>query len=103
MGGQHHRPLDLSAHSRRRQLDRVYARDKGICQGCNTWIPRNQATREHVVDLSDGGSTADENVVLHCDPCNQRKATEKRLRELAAGTRPAVPWWEKRNQRRSDA
>lgn len=58
---------------------RIAARDGFICQYCGdagtmtngpdgtTW------TVDHVMPLSKGGNTADDNLVLACKPCNSRK------------------------------
>lgn len=61
----------------RYSFDNVYARDDGHCQYCGVFVPRNKATREHVIPRSQGGSTSFENVVVACggiDGCNTRKA-----------------------------
>lgn len=65
-----------SAGARRRQLDRVYAKYEGICQMCFKFCPRSEASREHVIDLSLGGSNGDENVILAHKACNCAKSNQ---------------------------
>lgn len=55
----------------------MYRVFEGVCQRCFSWIPREQATRDHVVDLVDGGSNGDENVILCCATCNHAKEMAK--------------------------
>jgi hypothetical protein len=64
---------DYGGHGGTDQLNRMYRRYEGICQLCDHWIPRDQASREHVVPLQLGGSRGDENCVLACVTCNQAK------------------------------
>lgn len=53
--------------------EHVYARDRGRCQYCGTWLPRPEATYDHVLPRAQGGGTHWENIVIACAPCNQRK------------------------------
>lgn len=53
--------------------ENVYARDRGRCQYCARQVPRTEATFDHVVPRSQGGTTRWENIVIACAPCNQRK------------------------------
>lgn len=64
---------DYGGSTAKAQLNRMYRRYEGICQLCDTWVPRDQASREHVVPLQLGGSRGDENCVLACVTCNQAK------------------------------
>ncbi len=57
-----------------KQLDRLYARDRGFCWACGTWIPRDQATRDHMVAWSKDGDSSDENMRIACGPCNVNKS-----------------------------
>lgn len=69
---------DRSGSSRRNQLERVYTRDDGICYLCKRHVPRELASRDHVVDLSEGGSREDDNVKLAHKKCNEWKSTHRR-------------------------
>ena len=55
-------------------LDVVYARDRvtGCCI-CKTFVPREQASLEHVVALVNGGAHTLENVKLAHGRCNSEK------------------------------
>jgi hypothetical protein len=62
------RPGDLC--NPQRQLRRVYLRYEGVCQICNDPVLLSHATREHVIPLSEGGTSDDDNVVLAHAKCN---------------------------------
>ena len=53
--------------------ENVYSRDKGTCQYCGLKVARPEATYDHVIPRSQGGTTRWENVVICCTPCNQKK------------------------------
>ncbi|MEL7370103.1 MAG: HNH endonuclease [Myxococcota bacterium] len=53
--------------------ENVYARDKGRCQYCREKITRAEATYDHVIPRSQGGTTRWDNIVIACLPCNQKK------------------------------
>lgn len=54
-------------------LDLLYKRDKGICQLCHKHVPRNKASRDHIVPLSKGGEHSYKNCVLAHLSCNASK------------------------------
>ena len=58
--------------SRRRRITRraVFARDSWTCQYCGR---TSHLTVDHVVPRSRGGTSAWENIVTSCAPCNRRK------------------------------
>lgn len=56
-----------------RQLERVYIRDNAICGLCWKHVPREQASREHVIPLGQGGTNKDSNVILSHHGCNVAK------------------------------
>ncbi|MEU1881913.1 HNH endonuclease [Streptosporangium sp. NPDC020072] len=62
----------------KRQLSRIYKREKGICSWCKAPVPRDQASRDHVVSLKKGGTNDDSNVVLACKGCNALRNEEAR-------------------------
>jgi 5-methylcytosine-specific restriction endonuclease McrA len=53
--------------------ENVYARDGGACQYCGTKLKRREATYDHVIPRTGGGTTNWENIVIACARCNQRK------------------------------
>ena len=53
-----------------RTLYKVY---KGTCQYCYEKIPYSQATKDHAIPKSKGGTNDDFNLVLACRECNNRK------------------------------
>lgn len=53
--------------------ENVYTRDKGKCQYCGCKVTRAEITYDHVVPRTAGGKTCWENVVISCQPCNQKK------------------------------
>lgn len=91
---------DYSAGGRKRQLDRMWVRYKGICQICFTPCIRYQdvrskkdipltATREHVIPLVLGGAKEDHNCVLAHLKCNNKNINEMQK----AGQLPEVDPW----------
>jgi 5-methylcytosine-specific restriction endonuclease McrA len=54
-------------------LDVLYARDRGICQLCYTRCLRTEATRDHIIPISQQGETSYRNIVLAHRRCNSRK------------------------------
>jgi 5-methylcytosine-specific restriction endonuclease McrA len=73
--------------------ENVYSRDKGRCQCCGRPVPRPEATFDHVLPRSLGGTSVWENVVVACSPCNGRKGgrtpEQARMHLLAAPVKPA--------------
>lgn len=51
----------------------VLARDEFHCQYCNHFLSRRDATLDHVIPRSQGGTTSWENVVTACHECNRKK------------------------------
>jgi 5-methylcytosine-specific restriction endonuclease McrA len=54
-------------------LDEIYVRDNGYCSVCRCFVPREQASVEHVVPLSKGGSRDPSNTKLAHRRCNSEK------------------------------
>ena len=52
----------------------IYTRDRGICGICGEFVPPNEATIDHIVPISKGGTYAPENLQCCCRRCNQLKA-----------------------------
>ena len=70
----------------------VWSRDRGACQYCATNLSLSEATIDHVVPKSKGGSHAWTNVALACSKCNQKKGS-KLLENLSINLykQPGVP------------
>lgn len=72
----------------------ILARDLFRCQYCNTRLNSKDATLDHVVPRSKGGTTCWQNVVCSCRLCNTRKGSRS---PQDAGMRllksPAQPDW----------
>ncbi len=62
-------PRDM--HRRKITRKAVLARDSWTCQYCGT--QRSGLTVDHVIPRSRGGSSAWDNIVAACAPCNRRK------------------------------
>lgn len=62
-------PRDV--HRRRITRKAVLARDEWTCQYCG--LEEIKLTVDHVIPRSRGGSSAWENIVASCAPCNRRK------------------------------
>lgn len=74
--------------------ENVYVRDRGECQYCANKVPRHDATYDHVVPRSQGGTTKWENIVIACVPCNQKKGgrtpEQAKMRLLSTPIRPKM-------------
>lgn len=55
-----------------RQLFNLYEK---TCQYCLKEIPYHQATKDHTLPKSKGGGNSDDNIVLACKKCNNKKAS----------------------------
>ncbi|MEY8688397.1 MAG: HNH endonuclease [Leptothrix sp. (in: b-proteobacteria)] len=45
------------------------------CHYCHKLLQRHEATLDHVTPWSEGGSNDSSNLVLACNPCNQRRGS----------------------------
>jgi 5-methylcytosine-specific restriction endonuclease McrA len=54
-------------------LNVLYVRDKGICQICHLRCKRKDASRDHVIPVSEGGEHSYRNCVLAHKWCNSKK------------------------------
>ncbi len=52
----------------------VYNRDRGICAYCGKWVPKSEASMDHIMPQALGGPTCWDNLVNACRRCNVRKA-----------------------------
>ena len=57
----------------RRHLRELYIAQRGICNGCEAWLPMRQYEIDHIVPLADGGGDEIANLQLLCHPCNASK------------------------------
>src|SRR3954468_5556068 len=53
----------------------VFLRDRFRCQYCGKKFPTSELTFEHVIPRAAGGTTAWDNIVAACDPCNLKKGS----------------------------
>jgi len=63
--------IPRDAHSRKITRRAIFARDQWTCQYCGN--ERGTLTIDHVIPRSKGGSSAWDNIVTCCAPCNRRK------------------------------
>ena len=63
--------IPRDAHSRKITRRAIFARDHWTCQYCGN--ERSTLTVDHVIPRSKGGSSAWDNIVACCAPCNRRK------------------------------
>lgn len=70
--------------------DTVAKRDERTCRLCGkSKLYKNAMTLDHIVPVSEGGKTHEDNLVVLCKPCNTRKG-KKSLLEYVKGRIPAV-------------
>lgn len=70
------RELELSGRGITHQLNRIYERDKGICQICQKPVRRDEASRDHIKDLAlctKEEARDDSNIQLAHIICNNMK------------------------------
>src|SRR5204862_3047260 len=63
--------IPRDAHSRKITRRAIFARDRWTCQYCGSG--HANLTVDHVIPRSKGGSSAWDNIVTCCAPCNRRK------------------------------
>lgn len=56
-----------------RHLNGAYLQAGGICSICNKWMPRHQATLDHILPLSRGGTDHPTNLRLAHRSCNSAR------------------------------
>lgn len=54
-------------------LDWLYRKYRGICWICRQWVPRDQASRDHILPESLGGGHEKENIALAHKVCNSKR------------------------------
>lgn len=87
------KPFKFSFKEARFTRKNVYLRDNGKCRYCNTKIPFEDVTLDHVHPKSKGGGSGWDNIVISCGSCNQRKGSRP-LHETGMkihGDRPSKP------------
>src|SRR4029079_17051106 len=56
-------------------IEMIYKRDDGICHLCLNFVPRNEASRDHVRPKSLGGRMSWENIRLAHASCHSRRGS----------------------------
>ena len=81
----------------------LFLRDRFTCQYCQSQLPAQALTFDHVVPRSKGGTTHWENIVACCESCNRKKANqslEQCAMQLAKPPKPPTLGQLQRNGRR---
>jgi len=82
--------IPRDAHSRKITRRAIFARDRWTCQYCGR--ERGKLTVDHVIPRSKGGSSAWDNIVTCCAPCNRRKGDRlPRQAEMHLRNHPKPP------------
>ena len=82
--------IPRDAHSRKIPRRAIFARDRWTCQYCGR--ERGKLTVDHVIPRSKGGSSAWDNIVTCCAPCNRRKGDRlPRQAEMHLRNHPKSP------------
>jgi|SRR6185369_338014 len=80
--------IEFGSDQQRRQLNRIYVRDRGICQICGKKCPRDEASRDHIKSpilcKTRAEANSDTNVQLAHMICNNNKdaKTSAKLRTV---------------------
>jgi 5-methylcytosine-specific restriction endonuclease McrA len=56
-------------------IDIIYERDDATCHLCGNFVPREEASRDHVKPRSAGGKLTFENILLAHSSCNSRRGS----------------------------
>lgn len=56
------------------RLKRIYKLYKGVCFYCNCVLTASEASVDHKIPKSKGGTNKISNLVLSCKPCNEEKS-----------------------------
>lgn len=62
--------------SRKVPIDLIYERDDAICHLCDKFVPRAEASRDHVRPRSQGGRLDLANIKLAHSSCNSRRGSQ---------------------------
>lgn len=62
-----------SKEPRKVNLDWLYKKFRGVCWICRRFVPRDQASRDHIVPESLGGGHEKSNIALAHKKCNSRR------------------------------
>ncbi len=86
--------VKLGTHKPPLNKANLLARDFCSCQYCGKLLSAREATVDHIIPRSRGGSTCWENVVVACGSCNRRKGgrTPKEAR-MVLRCAPIAPEW----------
>ena len=81
-------PYKRSAGARKRILGRLFREARGRCYYCGIRSQRGcggkrEATTDHLVPSSLGGSDRPDNLVLACSGCNEAKGSKPQWRRFA--------------------
>ena len=68
--------IRAGTHHGRPSKKMLWHRDKGLCQYCDKKISISNATIDHVVPKSRGGSHTWDNLVIACSKCNSKKGCD---------------------------
>jgi hypothetical protein len=63
-------------HTRVSSLRQIFNLYGGVCQYCHKDIKFSLATKDHLLPKSKGGADYDQNIVLACKKCNNKKASK---------------------------
>ena len=88
----------ITKHHKRKSMrfsrSDLFLRDSGTCQYCEAKLSKEDATVDHVLPRSRGGSTSWENCVLCCNTCNGKKGSktpiEAGMRLLKSPSKPQI-------------
>lgn len=75
-------------------LRRLWERHQGICHICLEPVKLFEATRDHLIPFSEGGSGARNNLALAHQLCNNRRAHDNGEKWLKAHPKAAGPFVE---------
>lgn len=84
----------MGSHRHRRQLMRILARQEGQCSLCGRPLVLADATRDHILPRSRGGSDRAENISAAHRTCNGRRGNKTHPLEQSlppAALRPSGP------------
>jgi 5-methylcytosine-specific restriction endonuclease McrA len=79
--------INVNSARKRYLKERIIERDGSACMWCGREYPPERLTLEHIRERSQGGTDAQDNLGLACEPCNQDRSNHPILKWIGARQR----------------
>lgn len=92
MSARHGDYHQLSGAQRARLTDRIWERDGAVCHICRLPVARRDASLDHIIPVSRGGVTIEDNLALAHRSCNYARQ-DKPLGATRIETHDGLEWF----------